>query len=72
LNDFFPRNKFIELIGVRYACMTSILASRLYTYFFCKVSKNFIICSLAHCKHRLVVSTAEWLPWLHGLLGTRG
>ena len=22
----------------------------------------------AHCKNRLVVLTAEWLPWLYGLL----
>jgi len=22
----------------------------------------------SHCKSRLVVLTAEWLPWLHGLL----
>ena len=25
-----------------------------------------------HCKNRLVVLTGEWLPWLHGLLGTIG
>ena len=23
-----------------------------------------------HYKNRLVVLTTEWLPWLHGLLGT--
>ena len=23
---------------------------------------------VCHCKNRLVVLTAEWLPWLHGLL----
>ena len=35
---------------------------------FCSPCSGDFAFTIYYCKNRLVVLTAEWLPWLHGLL----